>query len=85
MQAGILGSENDVTVSTADLIAKEIEVIGSHGMPIADYDIIFDLISSKKIDLSLLIERTVKLEDIHQELLKMDAYSNSGMVIIDQF
>jgi len=85
IQAGILGSENDITVSTADLIAKEIEVIGSHGMPIADYDIIFDLISSKKIDLSLLIERTVKLEDIHQELLKMDAYSNSGMVIIDQF
>ena len=54
-------------------------------MPLADYDIIFDLISSKKIDLSLLIDRTVKLEDVHQEMLNMDAYSNSGMVIIDQF
>ena len=58
---GILGSENEITVSTADLIAKEIEIIGSHGMPLADYDIIFDLITSKKIDLSLLIDRTVKL------------------------
>jgi alcohol dehydrogenase len=82
---GILGSENNITVSTADLIAKEIEIIGSHGMPLADYAIIFDLIASKKIDLSLLIDRTVKLEDIHQEMLRMDAYSNSGMVIIDQF
>lgn len=85
IQVGILGSENNITVSTAGLIAKEIEIIGSHGMPLADYAIIFDLIASKKIDLSLLIDRTVKLEDIHQEMLRMDAYSNSGMVIIDQF
>jgi alcohol dehydrogenase len=85
IQVGILGSENDITVSTADLIAKEIELIGSHGMPLADYDIIFDLISRKKIDLSLLIDRTIKLEEVHQEILQMDDYSNSGMVIIDQF
>jgi len=85
IQVGILGSEKDITVSSAELIAKEIELIGSHGMPFADYDIIFDLISSKKIDLSLLIDRTVKLEHVHQEMLNMDAYSNSGMVIIDQF
>jgi alcohol dehydrogenase len=85
IQAGILGSETDINISTADLIAKETELIGSHGMPLADYEIIFDLISSKKIDLSLLIERTVKLEDVPQELLNMDAYTNSGMVIIDQF
>ena len=85
IQVGILGSENNIIVSTADLIAKEIEIIGSHGMPIADYNIIFDLIASKKIDLSLLIDRTVKLEHVHQEMLKMDTYSNSGMVIIDQF
>jgi alcohol dehydrogenase len=82
---GILGSEKNITVSTADLIAKEIEIIGSHGMPIADYSTIFDLITSKKIDPSLLIDRTVKLEDVHQEMLKMDTYGNSGMVIIDQF
>ncbi len=85
IQVGILGSENDITVSTAELIAKEIELIGSHGMPLDDYDIIFDLISSKKINLSLLIDRTVKLEHVHQEMLNMDVYSNSGMVIIDQF
>ena len=85
IQVGILGSEKNIIVSTADLIAKEIEIIGSHGMPIADYNIIFDLIASKKIDPSLLIDRTVKLEHVHQEMLKMDTYSNSGMVIIDQF
>jgi alcohol dehydrogenase len=85
IQVGILGSENDISVSTADLIAKEIEIIGSHGMPLADYDIIFDLISNNRIDLSLLIDRKVKLEDIHEEMLLMDAYSNAGMVIIDQF
>jgi len=85
IQVGILGGKKDITVSSADLIAKEIELIGSHGMPHADYDIIFDLISSKRIDLSLLIDRTVKLEDLHQEMLNMDSFSNTGMVIIDQF
>lgn len=85
IQVGILGVESNIEVSTADLIAKEIEIIGSHGMPIADYKIIFELIESKKIDPSLLIDRTVRLEDVHQELIKMDSYSNSGMVIINTF
>jgi alcohol dehydrogenase len=85
IQVGLLGSETNIVVSTADLIAKEIEIIGSHGMPIADYHSIFDLIERKKINPSLLIDRTVKLEDVHQEMLKMDTYGNSGMVIIDQF
>lgn len=85
IQVGILGSENTIIVSTADLIAKEIELIGSHGMPLANYNTIFDLISNNKIDLSLLIDRTVKLEDVDKELLNMDTYRNSGMVIIDQF
>ena len=83
IQVGILGSENDITVSTTALIAKEIEIIGSHGMPRAGYDTIFDLISSGKIDLSLLIDRTVTLEDLPREMLNMNAYGNSGMVIID--
>jgi alcohol dehydrogenase len=30
IQVGIFGSENDIPISTADLIAKEIEIIGSH-------------------------------------------------------
>lgn len=85
IQVGILGSDSNIMISTADLIAKEIEIIGSHGMPIADYEIIFKLIESKKINPSLLIERKVKLEDVHQELTKMDSYSNSGMLIIEQF
>ena len=85
IQVGILGNENNIVVSTADLIAKEIELIGSHGMPLANYNTIFDLIAGKKIDLSLLIDRTIKLEDVDHELRNMDTYSNSGMVIIDQF
>ena len=85
IQVGILGTESNILVSTADLIAKEIEIIGSHGMPIADYDIIFNLIANKKIDLSLLIDKTVSLEQVDQEMRSMDAYSNSGMVVIDQF
>ena len=85
IQVGILGNESNIFVSTTDLIAKEIEIIGSHGMPIADYETIFNMIDSKEIDPSLLIDKTVKLEDVPQEILGMDSYSNSGMVIIDQF
>jgi len=85
IQVGLMtGDHIHPNVPMDQVIANELEIIGSHGMPLADYDTIFDLISGKKIDLSLLIERTVKLEDVHQELLNMDAYSNSGMVIIDQ-
>ena len=85
IQVGILGTENEIQVSTAELIAKEIELIGSHGMPIADYAVIFDLVASGKINLSLLIDRTVRLEDLAREMNRMDTYSNSGMVVIDRF
>jgi alcohol dehydrogenase len=85
IQVGILGTENEIQVSTAELIAKEIELIGSHGMPIADYAVIFDLVASGKINLSLLIDRTVRLEDLAREMIRMDTYSNSGMVVIDRF
>jgi len=85
IQVGILGTENEIQVSTAELIAKEIELIGSHGMPIADYAVIFDLVASGKINLSLLIDRTVRLEDLAREMIRMDNYSNSGMVVIDRF
>jgi alcohol dehydrogenase len=85
IQVGILGDQNTIPVSTSDLIAKEIEIIGSHGMPIADYETIFSMAASKKIDLSLLIDRTITLEQVHQELARMDTYTNAGMVVIDQF
>jgi len=85
IQVGILGHDNLITVSTAELIAREIELIGSHGMPKADYDDIFDLMQLNKIDPSQLIDRTISLEDLPQEMFKMDSYSNAGMVIIDRF
>jgi len=85
IQVGILASDSLISVSTAELIAKEIELIGSHGMPIADYDFIFDLMQLNKIDPSQLIDRTISLEDLPQEMFKMESYSNAGMVIIDRF
>lgn len=85
IQVGILGKEDHISVSTAQLIAREIEIIGSHGMPIADYEHIFQLIENGKINPSLLIDRTIELREVPKELMAMNSYNNSGMVIIDKF
>lgn len=85
IQVGILAPEDEISISTSQLISKELELIGSHGMAIAEYDTIFNLIEANIIDPTQLVERTVSLDEAPEELKKMDSYINSGMVIIDHF
>jgi alcohol dehydrogenase len=70
-------------IPMASVIAKELEIYGSHGMQPTHYPRIFDMIASGKLAPERLVSNTVGLEDGAKLLTQMAEFPNSGMTIID--
>jgi alcohol dehydrogenase len=62
---------------------KELELIGSHGF--SNLPDLLELVSSGKLDPSVLVEKEVTLEEGCQALMGMDQASPLGMVMITKF
>jgi alcohol dehydrogenase len=67
------------------VIAKELELYGSHGMPAHKYPELLHMILSGKLDPALLIQRTVSLEEGIRELETMGDFHIHGVTVIDRF
>jgi alcohol dehydrogenase len=70
-------------VPMATVIAKELEIYGSHGMQPSHYPEIFEKIAAGALDPSRLISNAVGLEQGAKLLTEFDTFPNSGMTIID--
>lgn len=64
------------------LIARELEIIGSHGMPARDYPPLLDLITSGRLHPEDLIGRVIPLADAGRALSDLDASTGSGMTLV---
>lgn len=64
---------------------REIEILGSRGMPATDYPRVFELIDSGKVDPARLVTATVALEEASGVLERMGEFSGVGMTVIDRF
>ncbi len=86
IQIGLLaGSETDPQIPMHLVIAKELEILGSHGMQAHAYPELMQLILDGKMDPEKLIGRKIKLEEAVQTLMRMDTFEEKGMVLINQF
>ncbi len=86
IQVGLLVGEHcDTVLPMNKVVANELEIYGSHGIQAHRYEAIFNLISSKNLNLRGLIGRTVSLEEGVDVLMQMDRFTETGMVIIDRF
>lgn len=84
VQVGLLvGEHHRPPVPMELVIANELEIVGSHGMPAADYQRIFKMIDSGLLDPGKLVTRTVGLQEGIELLQEMDRFSNSGVIVID--
>ena len=66
------------------VIAKELEIIGSHGMQAHKYDGMLKMITSGKLKPELLIGKTVSLEESVKELETMGDFRGVGVTVINQ-
>lgn len=66
-----------------ELVSKELEVVGSHGMAAADYPRLLAMIASGDLDVSRLLGRVVSFDQLPGELAAMDNLvpQSAGIVV----
>ncbi|MBT8220213.1 MAG: zinc-dependent alcohol dehydrogenase family protein [Bacteroidia bacterium] len=86
IQVGLMSGNHSQTNLPMDLVlARELEIIGSHGMQAHRYPEMLDLIEQGRLKPELLVERTISLEDIITELPAMGEFRNTGILVVDRF
>ena len=86
VQVGLMTDEHAlVDISMPEIIANELEILGSHGMQAHMYPEIFELISRSKIDLAKMKAETVSLDMVPELLPNLSSNSNTGITVIDSF
>jgi len=84
VQVGIMESGKHLTPLPIDkIIARELELIGSHGMQAHRYGEMLEMIGTGRLQPQKLIGRTVSLEESITELTNMDSFNSTGVTVID--
>ena len=82
VQVGLLLGQAAYAIPMDVVVAREIEVLGSHGMPARSYPDLLDLVTRGAIDPSALIARSEPLERGPAELAAMDEPSDAGGIVV---
>lgn len=85
VQVGLM-LEDDMAppVPMARVLAEELELHGSHGMPASDYPEMLGLVASGALDVSRLVGRVIPLDDAPSAMAAMSAPPlHSGMTVVD--
>jgi alcohol dehydrogenase len=86
VQVGVMVAENKETpLPMGFVMFNELELIGSHGMQAHAYGPMLDMITSGKLQIQKLIEKTVSLDESLSILMQMGNSPPTGVVVIDQF
>ena len=86
VQVGLLaGGEADPSLPMGVVIAKELELVGSHGMQAHRYGAMFEMIARGALRPELLVGRTIGLDEAGAALTAMDAFAVAGVTVINRF
>ena len=86
IQVGLMVADyKDALIPMNLVIAKELEILGSHGMQAHAYPPLLAMIVSGKLDPRKLIRKTVTLEESIDELVAMGHFAQIGVSVIDRF
>jgi alcohol dehydrogenase len=86
VQIGLMvENEGRASIPMCQVLANELEIIGSHGMQAHCYGPMLEMIVSGRLDPELLVERSVDLETGIDVLTKMDQNNTAGITVINRF
>jgi alcohol dehydrogenase len=86
IQIGLMaGHESNPSIPMHLVIAKELEILGSHGMQAHAYPEMMQMILQGKMEPGKLIGRRINLDEAADALVSMDSFQEKGMIMIDQF
>jgi alcohol dehydrogenase len=83
IQLGLMaGTEADPPLPMGEVIAKELQIIGSHGMQAHQYSTMMDWISSGRMHPEKLLGRTITLEESCAALTNLNSFQDTGVTVI---
>lgn len=83
IQVGLmLGEHTTPQVPMAQVIAKELEILGSHGMQAHRYGAMLEMISSGKLDPARLVGDKINLAHAPEALMNMNTFQSVGATVI---
>ena len=86
IQVGLmLGDHTCPPVPMATVIAKELEILGSHGIQAYEYPAVLAMIQTGKLRPEKLIGKTIGLDQAPRELADMNNFSGTGVTVINRF
>ncbi len=86
IQIGIMeAGQHQVPVPIDKVIARELEIIGSHGMQAHRYPEMLEMIRKGTLQPQRLVEKTIGLDASIDELTGMDAFRGTGISVINEF
>ncbi len=86
IQVGLLLAEQSTpAIPMAKVIARELEILGSHGMQAHRYDALFAMIETGKLKPEELIGRTISLAESIDALVNMDKFQVAGVTVVTEF
>ncbi len=86
VQVGLMVAEDEnPPIPMGQVIAKELELIGSHGMQAHQYGPMLQMIVEDKLEPHKLIGKTVSLEESIVELPLMGTFQGVGVTVINKF
>lgn len=86
VQVGLMSTEEAETPLPMNLIlGRELELVGSHGMPAHAYAPMFEMIRAGRLDPRRLVHRTIRLDEAPVHLAAMGEFRGVGVTVIDRF
>lgn len=86
VQVGLmLGEHSKPAVPMSQVIAHELEILGSHGMQAFRYEPMMAMMASGKLQPEKLIGRTISLEQSIDALVNMDNFEVAGVTVVTEF
>ena len=82
VQVGLLLGQAAYAIPMDVVVAREIQVLGSHGMPARSYPDLLDMVARGSIDPEALVARIEPLAHGPAELAAMDEPSESGGIVV---
>ena len=82
IQVGLLlADQSDPPVPMSQVIARELEIRGTHGLQAREYARMLDLITRGHLHPERLLGKTITLSQVGRELAAMDSFRNVGVTI----
>jgi alcohol dehydrogenase len=86
IQVGLMvGGEEHPPIPMDKVIANELEILGSHGMQAFRYTEMMEMIRSGKLAPDKLVGKAITLEDSLVELVNMNNFEGTGVIVINEF